>query len=234
MVASGQDRPPPGHGQMPSVPTGPALHHEPTATAVHSYRRRALRTLVVGVVLMAGVLRAGHVVQSGAKELLRTGQRVPGRVVEVKKHDIVVSYEAEGRSRRATMKVGDAGATFRVGQTMELIYDPDDPERVRTSDDANILPATVLLLVSTGAGAAWVIWIGLRGLVRASRFRQILAGNSWRAVRYRYMVGHRPGSEPVVAVQDGDQREILRVDWSREWDRTPERREWAPSGWLVL
>ena len=175
--------------------------------------------MALGLALLVAVPAGAAVLQSRAEELLRTGRRVSGRLVDVRKNDIVIAYEAQGRSRRATIKVGEEASEYHLDQSVELLYDPVDPERVRTRRDSNQPVWVVLALGSAGVGAAAMAFLGGRGLTRARRFRRILATVPWRAASYRYMDLGGESSEPVVAMQAGDRRVMLAVNRSDHWRR---------------
>lgn len=131
--------------------------------------------LLVAVVVIAAVMVAR------ADRLLASGRRVPGTVVKVRDYtgtssrdEIVVRYEVEDSTQQATIKLDDEGPGYRVGQQVEVVYDPDDPDRVRTSEEGNDPSWAVTLFVYGVVWTPLTIVAGIVRLVRAGRWRRQL------------------------------------------------------------
>ncbi|MFI5589924.1 DUF3592 domain-containing protein [Amycolatopsis sp. NPDC051758] len=159
-----------------------------------------LRTLVlrsVGLVLvwmavLAGVGAGFFAMSASSDHLLKTGVRVTGEVLGVYRHvrgddTIYVVYPAGSGGYRYADIIWDSGRPYAEGQPITVVYDRDDPDRVRTLEETNNdqtwLWALVIGLVA-----------GVSGLVLS-----VIAAVNWRR-RYRAVraTGWRIASVTVV------------------------------------
>ncbi|MFD8498120.1 DUF3592 domain-containing protein [Amycolatopsis sp. NPDC059657] len=106
-------------------------------------------------VFIGGIL--GFVLLAGAADnLLTTGSRTTGVVESVHSptkgaRSIQVQYTVEGRSYHAEIET--IGRTYRLSDNVTVVYDPADPELVRTAEDPNsnhflMMVCVVTILVS--------------------------------------------------------------------------------------
>ncbi len=194
-------QPAPAFGGSPALPLAGGSHYHPTARtqspptprpvldpetakALQRYRLRGALLVSLGPVLLIAAAEIAAVMQARADRLLASGRRVPGTVVEMREGNptarisppdkIVVRYEAEDSTRQATINLDDESPRYRVGQQVEVVYDPDDPDRVRTSEEDNDPSWAVTIFVYGLVWAPIAIVVGIVRLVRAGRWRRQL------------------------------------------------------------
>ena len=150
------------------------IHYVPTVLLVGS----SLLILVVGVVLML----KGRAVRSSAEGFLDRGVPVIGEVVELQAKDLSFGREPDTRYF-ALVRYVPEGATEpieavtltdlpapppRVGEKLEVVYDPKRPERVdatateRSAEGAGrtwFVVGALTLLAAVGVAAAWLVLV---------------------------------------------------------------------------
>ncbi|MGW4522802.1 hypothetical protein [Amycolatopsis sp. NPDC004378] len=147
--------------------------------------RRAAGLAVVWTVLVAGALTGLGLADAAAADLLATGVRVPGIVLEAHTPakgapTIWVRYHSPGRSWTEEID-RDSGRDYVAGDPVTVVYDPGDPAHVRTTDEANTNQVVVgfstvaLLLGAGGLPFALGATVGWRRRARA------VAATGWRA-----------------------------------------------------
>ncbi|WP_143271333.1 DUF3592 domain-containing protein [Amycolatopsis echigonensis] len=133
---------------------------------------RAIGTTVVFLVLLAGGIVEGVRSSASGQELLDSGVRVTARVYFVTEPSkgswtIDVTYPVGDAWRTAEIRL-ETKRDFDLGQEVPVIYDPEDPGRVRTPEDENTSDVQLSLFVEpllAGLGgvpfAAWaaVGWV---------------------------------------------------------------------------
>jgi hypothetical protein len=151
------------------------------------FGRRALVIALLWLVAAGGVFAGLIVYEYPARELLRDGVHVTGKVLWFDEHPdaIRVSFDVRGDLRYATIPV-TSGRRYTAGGTLTVIYDRANPSRARTALEDGM-----------DNGGAPVFWI-------AALFALTFAGVSlaasirWRR-RHRAVLrtGWRPASATV-------------------------------------
>lgn len=181
---------PPPQPQRPALPQGPApqqpaLEDAATAAALARYRRRAWAMLLTGLALLVGFLVAVNIVETRADDLLLGGATAPGVVRSVQGGRMVVSFHADGQARQAIVHLDSRSPDYQVGQAVTVVYDPDDPDRVRTPADTNQSPLTVIPMSLALPSGVVLTVMGSVARVRAARIRRVLACHPWQAWLYQ-------------------------------------------------
>ncbi|MET9262496.1 DUF3592 domain-containing protein [Amycolatopsis sp. NPDC004079] len=114
-------------------------------TARLAVRRRRVGVLmaVSGIVLFSVFVSSGIFLQNRADDLAASGVRVQGTVVVVngdrpsRSGFVHVRFMVDGDDRVRVLSRTSSEPVPRVGDTVTVMYDPADPDRLRTSDLAN-------------------------------------------------------------------------------------------------
>jgi hypothetical protein len=98
--------------------------------------------LVLGACLVVGIFAAE------SRRLVLSGVVAQGEVVDVDYFGSdsgipIVAFEAEGRSAR-TRLANPLGRGYRVGQPVQVRFDPGDPERARQDDFAGLWSQVII------------------------------------------------------------------------------------------
>ena len=146
-------------------------------------RRFAWRTAALVLVWMAlagsgitGLVQLGK----AADELLATGARTTGEVVSV-------SYGTRGRmtfrvryGTRTAEIARDSKDSYAVGEKVTVIYDRADPDRVRTTKEANesrfAVSLGIISIVAGALGTVLAVWAAVGWWLRA----RAVAATGWR------------------------------------------------------
>ncbi len=85
------------------------------------------------------------------KKLQKTGERVAARVtgvVQGREGDAyVLEFETAGGSHKLHYPKTPKGKGFAIGSTVNLLYDPEDPEKMYVEGDKAVLGAEVMYAV---------------------------------------------------------------------------------------
>ncbi|HKN53868.1 MAG TPA: DUF3592 domain-containing protein, partial [Amycolatopsis sp.] len=169
--------------------------------------RRSARLSVVWLLVLAAGLSGVLLEDKEAQRLLDAGTQVHGTVLKVFNpvkgtRSIDVGYFAAGDYRRATIN-RDSGWSYAVGDGVTVVYDPGDPTRVRTTEEANTADPDLVF--------GFVILLGLAGLVvcrsAVKRWRtryNAVSATGWRDATAD--IGGQSGRKPLritVRFRDG-------------------------------
>jgi hypothetical protein len=228
----------------------PAIRHPPTAALVQRYRRKGRWFILIGSWLLVGFVLAANLVESRGDQLLETGRRTDGVVVEVRRRflgrvridSLLVEFPVDSERRRAVVHLDDSSPQYREGQHVRIVYDPADPARLRTERDINQSPLTVWPMIFALIGGVFLIAVGITMTLRGRRFRLTLSANVWRSNHYRLI--QRPRAKPLLELWMPDGRRLGVFGLSSASPRTVGRLDrlfpgviWAagdPLGRLVL
>lgn len=187
-----------------TVPVGPAIEDPRTRSSLRRYGRRGWRWLIAaGATLLATIVFFGGQSRD-ARELLRTGRHTPGLVESYgslrEGGEIRVRYLANGELREGTIYVKERD---EPGERVEVIYDPSNPSRIRTPQDANRSPlATRAMTYGFMFGLAMLV-AGMIVLSRPRRWRRLLQG-PWHAYAASYIPARARRSAPGIRLSPLD------------------------------
>lgn len=143
---------------------------------------------VLWVLVFVGAIIGVDRLAKDAAELLATGTRVTAEVTDFefgrkgKLKAIVVDFPAGGIRHRATIDA-DEDDGYHFGSAVQVIYDPADPTRVRTEQEANdggLLSTTLIIAILVSLGG---IPLSLMAAARWRRRYRAVAGTGWRRAR---------------------------------------------------
>ncbi|WP_370946310.1 DUF3592 domain-containing protein [Amycolatopsis sp. cg5] len=210
----------------------------------HTRRLRLIGLRAYGLmVLWFGVFVGGivglSVLDSAAETLLANGTRVPGQVVGVHNPtkgspSIDVSYYV-GQVWHCAEIDRDTDLTYYQSQTVTVIYEPADPDHVRTLEEKNtsgvltgfcvvpMLLALIFMPCSVFAGVAW-----------RRRYRAVLK-TGWRSARVTVVPDYpirknRNSPDLHVSYDDGTNarlRAVLSTHGSTKLRHEPDRKAWV-------
>lgn len=146
--------------------------------ALRRYRRRGWLWLLAAFVVLVPMVALIEHEGRRADALLRDGRRTSGTVTRYVAGDgggsIVVRYRVSGVVRNATIDLTVRSPGYAVGQRVQVVYDPQDPGRVRTPAEPN-LPARDATWLAWSI-VAWLVLLGagVTVFVRAARWRRQL------------------------------------------------------------
>ncbi len=145
--------------------------------------RRAAALVLVWLAIAGGAATGLVLLDRAADELLAHGVRVSGVVLSVQHYGrggLTMRVRYGSRTAEIVRGSGNQSHDYGVGEVVTVVYDRADPERVRTTEEANedqfaVNAGIVLLVVGTGGTpiAAWAA-IGWRRRARA------VAATGWR------------------------------------------------------
>jgi len=210
----------------PPLPQTTTANQDPTtASLLRRYRRRAGWWLGSGIVLFVVFVIAASAVETSGDELLRTGEQVTGVVLEIRScrprlcashRSLVVEFPVEDQAHRGVVNLDDGSPEYRVGQSVEIFYDPSDPTHFRTEADVNQSPWTVYPMIFALLGGVAALVVGIVAIRRGRRFRRTLRQHPWRVFLFRYVMLGR--STPVISLKtpEGADEGVYRVSatWS--------------------
>lgn len=164
---------------------------------------RALGIMLAGLVLLAGFAFGAIALDERAAEFEARGTRVPGVVVGVhggfrQSWTADVRYRVGNVEKEGTIRT-DSNPTFKAGDSITVIYDPSDQERIAAPGFPNDpTGAVVVMALALLAGLSTFI-VGLVRLVRAvfTRPRDHAHPSSPRTWRSRFP-SLRPGRHARV------------------------------------
>lgn len=151
-------------------------------------RTLALRSAglaLVWLAVLAGAVAGFAAMSASADRLLTTGARVTGEVLGVYQHSgsedtIRVAYPVGHDGSRYADIVRDSGRQYTRGQQVTVIYDPADPDRVRTPDETNVDQSwTWVLVIGTIAGLSGPV-LSVIGAVNWRRRYRAVRATGWR------------------------------------------------------
>jgi hypothetical protein len=152
-----------------------------------------------------------------------------------------VEFTAGGTTRRTRIDLNSGSPTYRVGQTVEVIYDPRRPSRVRTSHEANDSPRAVFLGIAALITAGILLGVGISSLRFADRAVGVLQASPWRESAFHYrLVYVGRGYAAKVRLGDGSDDVKLYASPSRTryLRRSPSGKLWIaedpPGKYVVL
>ena len=174
-------------------------HIEPMAPALDSareslrqYRRAGLVWLIGGLALLVMVGLLAKSMEDRAISLAKSGLHSPGTVLSTDGGglhlvgSIVVRFTIGEVEHIATINLDSNSPRYRVGDSVDVIYDPRDLSEVRTSKEQNDPGWGVLaFVVGVNVGLLWAFtgWVIRR---RSRRWRKVLAVEPWREAKAAY------------------------------------------------
>lgn len=124
---------------------------------------------VLGIVFLAIGLVMNHVLQ---RRRTRASAVTTATVVEIIKrrnrsngcsstsYCPVYEYYANGVTHRACSRVGSTPCAFRVGEQMELHFDPDNPAKIYIEKEARLMRLIIVIFCAIG-GLFTVLGLGM-------------------------------------------------------------------------
>jgi hypothetical protein len=172
-------------------PPGPAAGV--TRRAIRRYRRAGLSWVLVGVALIVELMVVASMVEDHSARLAQSGLHTSGTVVRVEggvpivsEGSITVEFTIDGISHNAEINLDSDSPSYSIGESVDVIYDPQDVSNVRTSRETND-PRWTALAVGVGViGGPIAIGVGWVMLRRARRWRLLVAAGDWRQVEASY------------------------------------------------
>ena len=158
--------------------------------------------MAVGLAAFVAAVAGIAVQANAATALLDTGARTPGIVTyyspgsgRFSEGYFDVSYVADGVSRTGVINLDDASPSYAIGERVTVVYDRNDPTRIRTPQEQNEPPTTVLPLIFGLIIGPFVLIFGWIVLVRVGRWQRVLTGAPWVAYDSQYVrpLGGSPG-----------------------------------------
>ncbi|MEV5713261.1 DUF3592 domain-containing protein [Amycolatopsis mediterranei] len=196
--------------------------------------RRATAIAAAWTLLFAGGLAAVIAADRATVALLATGVRGEGSVLSVENPArgtpaIWVRYHSPGASWTEEI-ARDSGQEYHAGEAVTVVYDPADPEHVRTTLEANpdrVLTGFGVMFLVTGfvvlppAGTAALGWW---------RRARAVAATGWRIATVTVVPFVRRAREIEVSYRDGSGIVLRCVPSLHSIDALARRRAWI-GGW---
>ncbi|MTD58901.1 DUF3592 domain-containing protein [Amycolatopsis pithecellobii] len=156
---------------------------------------RSTGVMVVFAGLLVGGIMAGIQSSHEGEELLQTGARVTGTVVSVAEPaksswTITVDYPVGATWRKADIRL-ETKREFVPGQEVLVIYDREDPGRVRTPLDDNTGDVQLSLFVEPMLAGLAGIPFGAMAMVRWARRYRAVRQSGWHAASVLVAPGGR-------------------------------------------
>ena len=186
----------------PAVPSGPAISDPATVRRLRRPRVAGWVAVAVGLAAFVAAVAGIAIQANAAMALLDAGARTPGTVTyyspgsgRFSEGYFDVTYVAEGVTRAGVINLDSASPSYAVGERVTVVYDRHDPTRIRTTQEQNEPPSTVLPLIFGLVGGPFVLIFGWIVLVRVGRWNRVLAGAPWVAYDAQYVrpLGGSPG-----------------------------------------
>ena len=121
---------------------------------------------LLGMALFFG-LPNWRIAQGGATATGTVVENEPFDGAEGRTYSPIVEFEADGRAVRFEGQNSSDPPVYRVGQRVEVLYDPARPEAARINNFYELWLAPLLLTAVAGGGFVvsnlWVLWRALRG-----------------------------------------------------------------------
>jgi hypothetical protein len=167
-------------------------------------------------------------------------ERLPERVRDG--GSFAVRYFADGRVWHGTIALTETSGFYSPGEAVTVIYDPKHPTDIRTPAEKNeprfaVLPMILALVV----GLIMLVGGGIT-LVRASRWRRLLASSPWRPYTAHYiakvMRGRfqpmNPGLEVIPLDSSSNAAALLRMASTWTWRSDRMARHNGETIWLAV
>ncbi len=221
----------------PPAPPGAAWDHEPTRRAMRRYQRSGPIWAVAGVVVLLMALVVERRAEERSDELARTGERVTGVIVDADRSlrsgqgRIAVRFRVGDTFVERDVNVGPGSDRYAAGDRVEVIYDPGDLSRVRTSAEDNDSAWVSAALVTALVAGTLALPGGAMVAYRARRWRRALQRSPWRLARCRYEGRGGPPSHPLLALDDGTTRVVRGFTSALAW--RPRRLRSASTVWVA-
>lgn len=172
-----------------NTPYAAALTDAATRSALTRKLLAALGATIGGILLLASFAVAVTVVSDSSQRLRDHGLTTVGTVTQLHEDSgrssgsAEITYTVDGVQRTGHQDLGADASGYRLGQTVQVHYDPRHPARFAIDDEDNqpawSVPAMIALLLGGAAGVS----LGLLALVGWWRDRRLLAVRPWRASR---------------------------------------------------
>ncbi|MCL2587860.1 MAG: DUF3592 domain-containing protein [Oscillospiraceae bacterium] len=128
--------------------------------------------LVVALILLNFLLKARRLLEQGnatmatvIKNVVNPGDPFavssPGSGGRARLYYAVYEYTVDGTRYEHTSKVGHSKPKYQVGQTVEIHYDPSNPDKISSKTQENVLAILFFVFAMTG------ITVFLSGLIFA-------------------------------------------------------------------
>lgn len=202
---------------------------EDTRRAVARYRQAGIGWFLAGAALLVVAVVVASWMGARSEGLERSGVEVPGRVVDTGgglrlSGSVTVAFEWGGMEQRRTIGLNSNSPRYELGDPVTVLVDPDDPSRVRTTEEPNDPTWSVWLFVATIIAGATGLSVGIVTLRRSRRWRKLLQHHEWRLVNYDYReVPVARTVQPLVAIDEPSGRVVRGTASCPRWRLRPLR-----------
>lgn len=133
---------------------------------------RAVATVLAGLVLLGLFATGAVMLDDRATEFEARGTHIPGVVISVQggyrqSWTADVRYHAGGAERIGSIRI-ESDPSFKAGDTITVIYDPADPERIAAPGFPNDPGGAVIAMALAGTMGLGAFIVGLVHLARAA------------------------------------------------------------------
>lgn len=187
-----------------------AWDYQPTRDAVRRYRRAGRLWLVVGALLLVGAVAIVDQWEERSEVLARTGRRAAGVVVDVDRGipfpdgRIDVRFEADGGVHLKQINLDSDSPEYEVGDQVEVIYDPENPSNLMTTEEHNASGWSAFGFVVGVVGGLVAMPAGWTIRRRAQRWTRMLQAAPWRQVESTYKeTPAGPTIQALLRLRDG-------------------------------
>ena len=192
------------------------------SAALARERQKGWGVFVGGVLLFAAFTVGATVVEGRAEELEQNGGRVQGQVLSYSPgtrlfaENVDVEFIFDERRRTERVQLDDSSPVYEVGQSVVVLVDPLDPNRLTLEGEINQSQWTVWLMIFALLAGLVGIIAGLSVLFRVRRQRRLLSVTSWRLLRIRYLeVPSGNSTRGLLRVIDGGDHVLSLVSTAR-------------------
>jgi hypothetical protein len=211
----------------PAAPTAAT-----TNRAIRRYRGVGLLWILMGLALIVLSVVVATTTENSSARLARSGQHTNGTVVGIKRGVpvvsadgvIVVEFAVDGVSRAVDINLDSNSPSYSVGESVDVIYDPQNLSNVRTSRESNDPTGAVGVFILGIVVGPMGVGVGSVILRRARRWRLLVAAGGWRKVQatYREVPAGR-SVQPLLQLRDGSSVAVRGVTSSLRWRLRPLR-----------
>ncbi|HUR17655.1 MAG TPA: DUF3592 domain-containing protein [Acidimicrobiales bacterium] len=156
------------------------------------YRRSGRTWLLAGVLLMVVACIIAVRAEDRSEELARTGRHTSGVVTAVRhggrlsEGSINVRFQAASILYEERINLNSDSPIYRVGQQVEVIYDPSNPSNVRTTAEENDSALGIFVFCVAFVASFVALPVGFTVVRRARRWRRMLRKSPWSKVSATY------------------------------------------------
>lgn len=201
-----------------------AWENEATRKAVRSYRWKGRAWVVAS---LAAIVLCGVIATLGEDRnarLAKTGVHTDGRVVGVhhglrySEGRIDVSFDVNGQPVTEDIHLNSDSPEYRVGDRVEVIYEPGDPSNLMTDVEENDSPWAVFAFAMALLMSVLALPTGLVILWRSRSWRRLMRRHPWRQVAIAHTsIPAGRSVQHLVHVTDGSSVEVLGIASTFRW-----------------